>query len=108
MTSIIRTVAALTIAGAVFGAPIARANTADQQYLGALAAMGINGDPAALIAGAHSVCDLIGTMTVSMFGLNPATSQLLGAGVPYAQLRQASIAGARVYCPDKLHSLGLS
>ncbi len=107
LAALVAALAGLAVAGATC-APTTHADNPDQQYLAALAAMGVNGDPAALIAAGHASCDQIGQVTVSMFGLTPASAQLMAAGVPYAQLQQASVAGARVYCPDKLHSLGLS
>jgi hypothetical protein len=38
-------------------APVAHADSADDQFLGMLASQGISGDPSVLIGAAHETCD---------------------------------------------------
>jgi hypothetical protein len=83
----------------------ANADSPDNQYLHAVSALGITtAQPDQLIAGAHTLCDGLGTG----WNLFPAEGQLLSAGVPYGQLTQVFTAAGRAYCPDKMHSVGLS
>lgn len=81
------------------------ADTQDNQYLGAVAALGITADPQGLIAGAHTMCDGLGTVGFSWMA---AEGQVVGAGVPAGQATPVLIAAGRAYCPDKLHAIGLS
>jgi hypothetical protein len=99
------TLAALALS--IIVAPLAHADSQDDQYLSALAGLNINTTSAAqLIAAGHAWCDAMGNPNPgAILGLQ---AQLLGAGVPYGQTPQVEIAAGRAYCPDKLPSLGLS
>lgn len=99
----------LTAVGAFFVmlgiAPFANADSADDQYLAALAAMNINTDnPGPLIAAGHAQCDALGN-PFAAFGM---WGQWAGAGVGPGQVQQAATAAGRAYCPDKMQSIGLS
>jgi hypothetical protein len=84
-------------------APLVHADSSDDQFLSAVAALGITGPGDQLITAAHSACDQeIGNGRSFNFGL---TSQALAAGVPYGRMTQFYVAARRVYCPDKLHSV---
>ncbi len=54
-------VLAATITTAFALAPMAAADAQDDQFLASLAAQGITGDPAQLIAEGHTACDHFGT-----------------------------------------------
>jgi hypothetical protein len=88
----------------LLGAGVAHADSQDSQYLSAVSALGITAPADQLIAGGHAVCDGVGNSGAEL----AAQGQLLAAGVPYGQVGQVFIAAGRAYCPDKLHSLGLS
>ncbi|MGH3968155.1 MAG: DUF732 domain-containing protein [Mycobacterium sp.] len=86
--------------------PIAHADSQDDQFLSAVAALGITGPADQLIAAAHTACDqAIGSGPSLNFG---PMSQAINAGVPYGQMTQFYVAAGRAYCPDKLHSIGMS
>jgi hypothetical protein len=89
---------------ALFGAGVAHADSQDNQYLQAVAALGVTAPPEGLIAAGHAICDGMGN-TVAMYGVE---AQVLGAGVPYPQMGQVFVAAGRAYCPEKMHSFGLS
>jgi Protein of unknown function (DUF732) len=99
------TVAALALSVVI--APLAHADSQDDQYLSALAGMNINtANAPQLISAGHAWCDAIGNFNPgAIIGFQ---GQFLGAGVPYGETAQAEIAAGRAYCPDKLHSMGLS
>lgn len=101
--------AAVSVAVLGLAAPIAHADDQDSQYLAGLAAANINTDnPAALIAAGHAACDSIGAPGFNPFSAWSTPAQWAGAGVGFGQINQATIAAGRAYCPDKLHSIGLS
>jgi hypothetical protein len=95
-------------AAAVFAAlslaPLAHADSQDDQFLSAVRALGITAPADQLIAAGHTACDGIGNSPSVL----AAEGQLLGAGVPYGQITPVFIAAGRAYCPDKLHSIGMS
>jgi hypothetical protein len=96
---------AAALALSIIGAPLAHADSHDDQYLSALAGLGINTAPAdQLITAGHTTCDSMGNPFQGL----AAQGQFLSAGVPYGQITPVEIAPARAYCPDKLHSVGLS
>jgi hypothetical protein len=86
-------------------APAAHADSQDDQFLSAVAALGINGAPDQLIAAAHAVCDMWGSGQPAYLGV---LGQAVAAGVPYGQTHQFYVAAGRAYCPDRLHAIGLS
>lgn len=99
-------VTSLAASFAVVGlAPVSSADSADDQYLAALAAMNINTDnPGPLIAAGHAQCDALG----NPFAAWGVWGQWAGAGVRPDQFNQAATAAGRAYCPEKMQSLGLS
>ena len=97
---------AVMAVAALFLTPLAHADSQDDQFLSAVAALGITGAPDQLIAAAHTVCDNIGGGP--WLGMSPQMAQSLSAGVPYGMLTQFFVAAGRAYCPDKLHSIGMS
>ena len=88
-------------------APLAHADSHDNQFLSAVAALGITAPSDQLIAAAHTVCDVMGGGG-GFLGYVPVQNQLLGMGVPSGQIQQVYVAAGRAYCPDKLHAAGLS
>jgi hypothetical protein len=105
----VRYIAAVLIAcTAVLGVPTGPvyADTADDQFIGSLNALGISGDPGALIGAAHAVCDTNASgNTMGHFGV---MSQAVSAGVPYGMMHQFYTASMRAYCPNVLHAIGQS
>jgi len=97
---------AALLAIALVPTAVAHGYSADNQFLSAVAALGITGAPDQLIAAAHTVCDNIGGGP--WLGMSPQMAQSLSAGVPYGMLTQFFVAAGRAYCPDKLHSMGMS
>lgn len=89
----------------VVSAPVAHADP-DGQYLSAVHAIGINADPAALIAAAHQYCDAMPFVNNAAFWASQ--SQFMAAGVPYSLTPQVQMDAGRAYGPDKLHAVGLS
>jgi hypothetical protein len=96
--------AAMALAALALAGP-AHADSADDAYLAAVRALGLpTVNAPALIAGGHATCDQQG----NPFGLLGAQGQLVSAGVPYGLMPQVTIAAGRVYCPDRLHAVGLN
>ena len=93
--------ATITTAFASTMAPVAVANTQDDQYLASLAAQGITGDPGQLIAAGHTACDHYGTA-----GVVGASRGWMGTlGISNGQAASLMMAGIRAYCPEKLGGL---
>src|SRR6478752_4045440 len=90
-------VAAVCATVALGGAGAARADTADDQFLAAVHAQGINGDPATLIGFAHQMCDVVGTPAA----IGPMTGLMGSQGLSPQQAFTVVMAATRTYCPDK-------
>ena len=99
----------LIITAAIMLAPagIARADNADNQFLGMLSNQGIQGAPDQLIRIAHELCGAADLPQIGL-GVPPyATAmwkirdEMLGMGNSYDQLLHFSRAANSVYCPDK-------
>ena len=88
-------------------APLAHADSHDDQYLSAIAALGITAPPDQLIAAGHSICDAMAGGGGPFNWVNIA-HQLEGIGVPSGQVGLVNVAAGRAYCPDLLHAHGLS
>jgi hypothetical protein len=78
----------------VLTAPMARADTPDQQFLNLVHSNGIGGQDDTLIAFAHEFCD-----SAPWMASGPA---LMGQGVGPGQIYQVKVAASRVYCPNKI------
>ena len=76
---------------------VAHADTQDDQYLAALSAQGITGDPGQLIADGHAACDNYGTpaLVAQMTGL-------MAQGYSNVQASTLFLAGIKAYCPGKI------
>src|SRR5687768_14203701 len=91
------TVACVLAASVLLGSGIAQADSADEQYLAALSAQGITGDPGQLIAEGRAACNnyggpaLVGQMTA-----------LMGRGMTSVQASNLVLVGMRAYCPEKI------
>ena len=88
--------AAVLIAFAVMPLSIAHADGADDQFLAALAAQGITGDNAALIAQGRAACDNYGSAAIVGQSL-----AMLGMGLNNMQASQVITDGWHIYCPGK-------
>ena len=88
---------AATITTAFALAPVAAADAQDDQFLAALAAQGITGDPAQLIAEGHTACDHFGTPQQTRDAIF-----LMGQGFSHHQAGTLISAGLLFFCPDKL------
>ena len=75
----------------------AYADNPDQAFLNAVAAQGISGDPAQLIADGHAACDNYGTP-----GMATQMMALMGRGMSNIQASNLQLAGIRAYCPVKI------
>jgi hypothetical protein len=82
--------------------PKAHADTADDQFMNAVSALGISGDRAALIADGHAACDNYGQP-----GLLGQSFNLLGRGMDRTQAAGLLIAGWKAYCPEKIAGSGI-
>jgi len=83
--------AALTLSG------VATADTQDDEFLAALAAKGIGGDPDQLISAAHNMCDVVG----GMGAIAPFYRLMASQSLSPMQASEVFAAGAQAYCPDK-------
>jgi Protein of unknown function (DUF732) len=101
-----RLAAGLVALVALVGVPAPDASADDGQFLSAVSAIGINADPARLIAAAHAECDAM--PFPNNFASWGNQARWMGAGVPMSLVTQVFIAAGRAYCPDKLHAIGLS
>ena len=91
---------AATITTAFALAPVAAADDQDDQFLAALAAQGIIGNPAQLIAEGHTACDHFGTPQQTRDAIF-----LMGQGLSHHQAGTLISAGLLFFCPDKLYPL---
>lgn len=82
--------------------PKASADAADDQFMKAVAALGISGDRAELIADGHAACDNYGQQ-----GLLGQSFNLLGRGMDRTQANGLIIAGWKAYCPEKIAGSGI-
>jgi hypothetical protein len=90
-------VLAATITMAFALAPVAAADSQDDQFLASLAAQGITGEPAQLIAEGHTACDHFGTPQQTRDAIF-----LMGQGLSHHQAGTLISAGLLFFCPDKL------
>jgi hypothetical protein len=77
--------------------PAAHADTADDNFLKTLNALGITGDPATLIAAGHAACDNYGGPA-----LVTQMTALMAQGYSNVQASNIQLAGIRAYCPEKI------
>jgi hypothetical protein len=96
-------------------APVAHADSADDQFLGMLASQGIPGDPGVLIGAAHETCDASAAkaqMPAFYVGLAPPSYQLMfmhigaelsGQGLNMGQASTLMGDAIKVYCPQYSH-----
>jgi organic hydroperoxide reductase OsmC/OhrA len=82
---------------AVAMAPIASAATPDDQFLGAVAALGVQGPPDQLIASGHAACDNWGHVW-AVYGIRLNIQNQFGASVE--QAAGVIRAGVKAYCPE--------
>jgi hypothetical protein len=75
----------------------AHADSQDDQFLAAVSALGINGDPGPLTNAGRSICDSVGTPAAIpvFFGLQAQE------GLTPPQVSNVLMAGVRSYCPEK-------
>jgi hypothetical protein len=90
-------VLAATITAAFALAPVAAADSQDDQFLAALAAQGVFGDPGQLIAEGRDACDHFGTPQQTRDAIF-----LMGQGLSHHQAGTLISAGLLFFCPDKL------
>lgn len=93
--------ASLTAATLALCGP-AGADTQDDQFLAALAAQGITGQPDQLIAAAHNMCDVAG----GMGAIGPFYRLLASQSLSPMQASAVFAAGAQAYCPEKSAVIG--
>jgi hypothetical protein len=96
-------------------APVAYADSADDQFLGMLASQGISGDPGVLIGAAHETCDATAAknqMPAFYIGLAPPSYKLMylhigaelsGQGLNMDQASRLMGDALKVYCPQYSH-----
>lgn len=89
-------VVGVLVVGLVLPVAVAHADSADDRYLAALAAQGISGDAAQLIADGHAACDNYGGA-----GLVAQMSDLMGRGMSNVQASNLLVDGVRAYCSEK-------
>jgi hypothetical protein len=87
-------------------APIARADSMDDQFLGMTTAQGIPGTPETLIADAHETCDAYGQGKFGI-GISPYQAAMIrlngdlsSQGLSPAQMSQLMRDAITVYCPE--------
>jgi hypothetical protein len=90
-------VLAATITTAFALAPVAAADSQEDQFLAALAAQGVFGDPGLLIAEGREACDHFGTPQQTRDAIF-----LMGQGFSHHQAGTLISAGLLFFCPDKL------
>jgi Protein of unknown function (DUF732) len=78
-------------------APVAQADTLDDQFMGAVAASGITGDRDMLIGDGHDACSNYGTP-----GLVGLVFRIMSQGYSNVQASDIVMAGVRAYCPQHL------
>jgi Protein of unknown function (DUF732) len=93
-------------------APVAHADSADDQFLGLLASQGISGDPSVLIGAAHESCDARAAqdqMPAFDIGLVPPApttmsmeigAELADQGLSMGQDETLMLDAYQVYCPQ--------
>jgi hypothetical protein len=97
-----RAIATAILAAAVLSAPVAYADSRDDQLLATLAAQGIQGDPAQMIAAGHAACDNYGTPALAV-----QMSALMAQGYSNVQASNIQLDGIRAYCPEKVGGVPL-
>jgi hypothetical protein len=99
-----RLLPAAAVAGALaLGLPaVAHADTADDNFLKALAAQGITGDRDQLIAAGHAACDNYGSPTVAA-----QMAGLMAQGLSNVQASNVFLDGLKAYCPEKIAGMPL-
>jgi Protein of unknown function (DUF732) len=95
-----------SLAIAIASPPVARADAADDQFVNALAAEGISGDPGTIVATGHTVCDDVARMATTASGLGNKRAQLRDVMnalhvAPYQAAFVISTAKS-IYCPQYL------
>ena len=89
---------AICLASSVLGLPaVASADVQDDQFLAAVAAQGITGDPEQLISAARNMCNVVG----GMGAVAPFYRLMASQSLSPVQASAVFAAGANAYCPDK-------